>query len=152
VWFFKPKLSTWLYIKLLKSLGVNFKGTPNYLSAKIWFDSANYGLIEIGEGATISSNVRVLTHDWSCNTVLKSYEKEPLIPLGKVSGVKIGEYSFVGTGTILMPGSSIGKGVIVGAGTVVRGTIPDYSIVIGNPCIVVGNSKEYVEKIRNVND
>lgn len=45
-----------------------------------------------------------------------------------------------------MPGTTIGRGCIIGAGSVVRGTIPEYSIVIGNPCEVIGNSREYFEK------
>lgn len=150
-WYFKPKISTSLYFKLLSRLGVKFTGHPNYISARVWFDSSEYSKIQIGDQVTISSNVRILTHDWSPNTVLKAYEEAPPAPLGKHKGVNIGDFSFVGTGAILMPGCKIGVGVIIGAGSVVRGDVPDFSIVIGNPSIIVGDSRDYVEKVKSSN-
>lgn len=146
-WLVKPKISTNLYYKLLKKNGVVFQGMPNYISAKVWFDSADYTKIFLGAGITISSNVRILTHDWSPHTVRKAIGNFDEIPLGKLDGITIGDYTFVGTGTIIMPGCQIGKGVIVGAGSVVRGVVPDFSIVIGNPCRVIGDSREYVNKL-----
>lgn len=38
----------------------------------------------------------------------------------------------------LLSGAHLGRGCEIGAGSVVRGTIPPYSVVIGNPCKVVG--------------
>lgn len=147
IWLFKPKISTKLYYKLLKKNGVNFKGVPNYISAKVWFDSADYKNITLGCGVTISSNVRILTHDWSPHTVRKANGEFSQVPLGKLDIIEIGDYSFIGTGAILMPGCKIGKGVIIGAGSVVRGEIPDFSIVIGNPSEIIGDSRKYVQKI-----
>lgn len=44
---------------------------------------------------------------------------------------------WLGYGAIVCPGAQIGNGVIVGAGAVVRGDVPDFSIVIGNPGQVI---------------
>lgn len=49
----------------------------------------------------------------------------------------IGNDVWLGYGAIVCPGARIGNGVIVGAGAVVRGNIPDYAIVAGNPAQVV---------------
>ena len=49
----------------------------------------------------------------------------------------IGHDVWLGYGTIVCPGARIGNGVIVGAGSVVRGNVPDCSIVVGNPAQVV---------------
>ncbi|KIC51146.1 CatB-related O-acetyltransferase [Tateyamaria sp. ANG-S1] len=49
----------------------------------------------------------------------------------------IGHDVWLGFGAIVCPGARIGNGVIVGAGAVVRGTVPDYAIVAGNPATVV---------------
>ena len=38
----------------------------------------------------------------------------------------------------LLSGAHLGRGCEVGSGSVVRGTIPPYAVVIGNPCKVVG--------------
>ena len=49
----------------------------------------------------------------------------------------IGHDVWVGFGAMICPGARIGNGVIVGAGAVVRGAIPDFAIVMGNPAQVV---------------
>jgi len=49
----------------------------------------------------------------------------------------IGHDVWLGYGALVLPGAQIGSGVIVGAGAVVRGQIPDYSIVTGNPATVI---------------
>ncbi|MGH1437867.1 MAG: acyltransferase [Lewinella sp.] len=124
-----------------------FSGRPNYISSTAWFDGTSYKLIEIGRGTTISSNVSVLTHDWALHTIGRALGIETVKPLGRIQGVKIGEFCFVGRGSTLMPGCKLGRGTVVGAGAVVRGDIPDYSIVVGNPGIVTGRSDEYYKKM-----
>ena len=49
----------------------------------------------------------------------------------------IGHDVWLGYGAMVCPGARIGNGVIVGAGAVVRGSVPDYAIVAGNPAQVV---------------
>ncbi len=48
----------------------------------------------------------------------------------------IGHDVWLGYGALVLPGAQIGNGVIIGAGAVVRGTVPDYAIVTGNPACV----------------
>ena len=143
---FRPGWGTTLAIRFYGKHGMKFNGRPNYISSLSWFDGTDYSLIEIGEGTTISSSVSVLTHDWVLHTIGKSLGHVTDKPLGRILPVKIGAYVFVGRGALLMPGTTIGRGSIIGAGSVVRGTIPEYSIVIGNPCEIIGNSREYFEK------
>lgn len=140
----RPGHATKMAIRYYGRWGMKFVGEPNYLSAQINFDGTDYGLIEIHEGVTISSYVRILTHDWSLNTVAKSVGHFSEKPIGKIYGVSIGPYSFVGTGSIVMPGTRIGRGCIIGAGTVVRGHIPDYSIVVGSPGNIIGDTRDFI--------
>lgn len=49
----------------------------------------------------------------------------------------IGNDVWLGYGAMVLPGARIGNGVIVGAGSVVRGTVPDFAVVTGNPAQVV---------------
>ena len=122
----------------LKLLGVDFKGHPKYLSAKIWFDGADYSKIHIGNRVTISSNIRILTHDWALDTIIEGFNYNNIKrPIGKLKDIEIGDHSFIGTGSIIMPGVKIGKCCIIGAGTIVRGNVPDYSICIGNPSLIL---------------
>jgi acetyltransferase-like isoleucine patch superfamily enzyme len=146
VWYVKPELATRMYSEFLVKHGADIDGMPNYLSAKIWFDGADYSNIKLGKEVTISSNVRLLTHDWSIYTVAKAHGYFTGEPVGIHRKISIGDYSFVGTGAILLPGVELGKGVLVGAGSVVRGKIPDHAIVVGNPAKIVGNTQDFVKK------
>ncbi len=53
------------------------------------------------------------------------------------SAVSIGSGSWLGAGVIVLPGARIGCHVAVGAGSVVTGEIPDYSVAVGAPARVV---------------
>lgn len=62
---------------------------------------------------------------------------------GQVYSVVIEDNVWIGRGAAILSGAHIGKGSVIGAGAVVKGNIPEYSIVIGNPAKVVSNRKKY---------
>lgn len=51
--------------------------------------------------------------------------------------VRVGDGSWLGHGTVVLPGADIGAHVVIGANSVVTGTIPDYSIAAGAPARVI---------------
>lgn len=53
-------------------------------------------------------------------------------------GVTIGNDVWIGHDALILSGASLGDGVVVGAGSVVRQTVPPYAIVMGNPARVAG--------------
>lgn len=55
--------------------------------------------------------------------------------------VSIGDGSWIGYGSVILPGSIIGKHVAIGANSVVTGMIPDYSVAVGAPAKVI---KQYI--------
>lgn len=147
VWVLSPASNTWITQRVLKKLGVKVAGELNYVSALVWFDGDRYDQITLGHGVTISSNVRLLTHDWSPYTVARSLLGDDVEVKGAKRPISLGDYVFVGTGSIVMPGATIGRGSIIGAGSVVRGAIPEYSIVVGSPGEIVGDSRDIVRKV-----
>jgi len=66
---------------------------------------------------------------------------DPDVPIGRQwpanAPVSIGAGSWLGAGAIVLPGSRIGRNVVVGAGSVVRGHVPDRCVVAGVPARVV---------------
>ena len=60
--------------------------------------------------------------------------------------ITIGDNTFIGMGTIILPGVAVGKNVIVGAGSVVTRSIPDNVVAGGNPARVFCSLQEYMEK------
>ena len=51
--------------------------------------------------------------------------------------VRVGPGSWIGHGSVVLPGANIGRNVTIGANSVVRGEIPDYSLAVGVPAKVV---------------
>jgi len=51
--------------------------------------------------------------------------------------VVIGDGSWLGYGTVVLPGARIGRHVVVGANSVVTGDLPDFCVAVGSPARVV---------------
>jgi acetyltransferase-like isoleucine patch superfamily enzyme len=66
---------------------------------------------------------------------------DPRVPIGRQFApsepVSIGDGSWLGHGAIVLPGATIGRHVVVGAGSVVTGDLPDFSVAVGNPARVI---------------
>ncbi len=56
---------------------------------------------------------------------------------GSVRPIRIGENCFIGGGSIILPGVTVGDGSIVGAGAVVFDDVPERCAVAGNPAKVI---------------
>jgi len=70
---------------------------------------------------------------------------DPEIPIGRQlpcnTAVSIGSGTWIGAGAIILPGACIGRNVVVAAGSVVLGAVPDRCVVAGVPARVI---REYV--------
>ena len=72
--------------------------------------------------------------------------EDPDMPIGlqwpKEASVSVGSGTWLGTGVVVLPGAQIGRNVVVGAGSVVIGELPDHCVAVGSPARVV---KRYVD-------
>lgn len=114
------------------------------------------GGLTIGEGVQISSLNAILTHSSHISIRLLGNNflgKELNERLGYISSpVIIGNYTFIGSGAIILPGTIIGTGCIIGAGSIVKGEIPDYSIVVGNPAKIIGTIDKFDSPYLQIKD
>jgi acetyltransferase-like isoleucine patch superfamily enzyme len=66
---------------------------------------------------------------------------DPEKPVGRQwpveASVRIGSGSWLGANAVVLPGTTIGEHVVVAAGAVVRGNVPDHCVVAGVPARVV---------------
>jgi maltose O-acetyltransferase len=51
--------------------------------------------------------------------------------------IEVGDNVWIGTRVIVLPGRTIGKDAVIGAGSVVTKDVPDYAVVAGNPARII---------------
>ena len=141
---FSYKLHMRLIVKAYKINGANIIGMPASIDHSAHIDTS--GGLTIGTGVGISINAIILTHDWS---FLRRYiarnipaPSNHLLEAQAFKPVTIGDYSLIGAGAIILPGTTIGKCCLIGSGAVVKGVIPDYAIVVGNPARQIGDTRD----------
>lgn len=88
------------------------------------------GGLTIGDNVSISESVLILTADHDVQSVLFD---------GRTSPVSIGDFVFIGTRAMILPGVTLGDGCVVAAGSVVTNNVPAFAIVAGIPAKRIGN-------------
>jgi acetyltransferase-like isoleucine patch superfamily enzyme len=94
--------------------------------------------VEIGDGVFTGHHVYVTDANHGYEDTTQGIGRQ----LGVPRPVRVGAGSWLGHGSIVLPGADIGCHVVVGAGAVVTGTLPDFTVAVGNPARVV---RRYVE-------
>lgn len=89
---------------------------------------------EIGENVMMGPDVLIYTQNHSF-----SRTDIPMIQQGmsKISPVRIEDDVWIGGRVIVLPGVTIGRGSILGAGAVIPRNVPPYAVVVGNPGRIV---------------
>lgn len=91
-------------------------------------------------GLTIADHV-IVAPQVIIMTSMHNYKNARFIPYDEIellNPVAIGVASWIGFGAIILPGVVLGKGCIVGAGSVVTKSFSDGFIVAGNPARIIG--------------
>lgn len=125
------------------------------------------GLV-IGDRCVLGARVSLTAHEsievgdavWFGQSVFVSDAshgyQDPDSPIGEQLGhhqpVRIGSGSWIGHGAIILPGTTIGRNVVVAAGSVVRGTVEDHAVVGGVPAKVIRRLEPGVGWVGNSGD
>lgn len=132
------------------------KYTYGELNIKSW-GSKNEGL-EIGNYVSIAPEVVFLLGGNHYTKTITTYpfkvmyfnETTPeALSKGKII---VEDDVWIGMNTLILSGVKIGKGAVIGAGSVVSKDIPPYAIAVGNPCKVIKYrfSEEIREKVNKI--
>jgi acetyltransferase-like isoleucine patch superfamily enzyme len=112
--------------------------------------------VSIGNNTNIEQNVHIVSHSririgdnvsitGNCAIVDVTHPYEDVGNPTKIgarvldddSFVEIGDGSWIGYGSVILPNVRIGKYVVVGANSVVMKDVPDHSVVAGSPARVI---------------
>ena len=138
------------------SIGKNFQISPNCslfaegannekiiiknnvaLNYNVMINANNKGNIQIGNDVIIGPNVVLRASNHIYNDISKSIRYQSHDG-GKIN---IEDDVWIGSNVIILPNINIGKGSIIGAGSVVTKNIPEYSVAVGVPARVIKNRK-----------
>jgi acetyltransferase-like isoleucine patch superfamily enzyme len=111
-----------------------FIGQFNFIEAS--------GGVSIEEGVQITNYVSIVSH--SSHRAIRLLGRSYVTHRGEMPGyvkapIRIGAYSFIGPHSLIEAGARIGRGVVVSAFSQVRGELPDFAIVAGQPARVIGD-------------
>ncbi|WP_157264901.1 acyltransferase [Paenibacillus oryzisoli] len=123
----------WLedYVKMGMVVGKNCSIQPGVV-----IDYSHCWLIKIGNNVTIAPQAYLLAHDASTKSIIN---------YTKIGNITIEDNVFIGARALIMPGVTIGKNSIIGAGSIVTKSIPADSVAVGNPAKVVKAVDEYIK-------
>ncbi|MBQ0159603.1 MAG: acyltransferase [Bacteroidales bacterium] len=110
-------------------------GKGSKITRTVIIEDSRPDLITIGENVWITAGCQLLCHQRD----LSYYHKDmPVMdcPL-KYAPIVIKDGAHIGIGSIIMPGVTVGKCAVVGAGAVVTKDIPDYCLAVGVPAKVI---------------
>ncbi len=116
-------------VKYFRELGM--KIGENCQIDTLGFSTEPY-LIEIGDHVGIASGTLFITHDAGIMCFRDEFPEDDVF--GKII---VGNNVFIGSNCTILPNSTIGNNCIIGAGSVVRGNIPENSVICGNPATVI---------------
>lgn len=139
---------TALFIYLLRggAVAARFQGVKIGRGCKIYI--LNFGsepfLISIGDNVTITSGVKLITHDGS-TALVKNASGSRFQRYGRIT---IGNNVFIGVNSIILPGVTIGSNIIIGAGSIVTKDVPDDVVIAGSPAVCLMGIEHYENKIR----
>lgn len=71
---------------------------------------------------------------------------DPTPPSEKFVGVHVCSFAIIATGSIIMPGLTIGTDSLIGAGAIVTKSVNQYEVVVGNPAKVITDIRNVKSK------
>ncbi|CAN5430003.1 hypothetical protein BH11BAC3_BH11BAC3_05990 [soil metagenome] len=89
--------------------------------------------VTIGERVCINDGVEILTASHDVMDPEWKHVKEKVV---------IEDYVWIGTGALILPGVTLGKGAVIGARAVVTKSVLPYNIVVGNPARPISKTRE----------
>lgn len=90
--------------------------------------------VKIGSHVMMAPGVTVIdtNHEFSRTDIPMCFQGDAV-----KAPVEIGDDVWLGTNAIILPGVTISRGIIVGAGSVVTKDFPEYSVIGGNPARLI---------------
>ena len=107
------------------------------------------GHIYIGDWVQFGPNVTIVT---AAHPILSDLRRDMERLLQYNRDVHIEDGAWIGAGVVILPGVTIGKNSVIGAGSIVTKDIPANVVAVGNPCRVMRGFTERDREFYYKND
>ena len=111
-------------------------GKESGINSNTWINAM--GGVKIGHNVLIGPFVIIHSANHRFNKLDICIQKQGW----EMLSVNIEDDVWIGANAIILPGVTIGKGSVIGAGAVVTRDIPPYSIAVGVPAKIIKNRKK----------
>jgi acetyltransferase-like isoleucine patch superfamily enzyme len=144
--------------KIIGNLRANLGARIQLNGEQVWIAAGDGSpkTLEIGDDSGIGfgtefivgTSIKVGRHVMIANRVsLMGYDGHPLDPFARArheppsadgnSTITVSDYAWIGSGSIIMKGVTIGRGAVVATGSVVNRNVPELTVVSGNPAKMI---------------
>lgn len=123
--------------KYARHIGVTI-GDNCLIATRRW--SSEPYLITIGNHVQVTEGVWFHTHGGgnSIRTEVPDFDT-----FGKIT---IKDWAYIGSGSHILPGVTIGEGALVAAGSIVTKSVPPHTVVGGNPARIICSTEDYKKR------
>lgn len=130
----RVKVESDVYLKLVSVDARLTLGSHVFVGRGCEFDVSKD--IEIGAHALLAPGCFITDHNHRIDRHFRIDQQSC-----DVGSVAIGSDSWIGAGSVVLPGVQIGDGAVIGAAAVVNRSIPAWAIAVGAPAEIVGYRK-----------
>lgn len=107
--------------------------------------------VTIKKYTSIAANCTIVTNNHRSTVGIPQFLLGATHINDKSGDVCINEDVWVGTGVIILQNVTLGRGCVVGAGSVVTKSVPPYAVVCGNPARIVAKKFEIEDILKHEN-
>jgi acetyltransferase-like isoleucine patch superfamily enzyme len=91
--------------------------------------------VSLGEGVLVAANTTFAATNHEYRRRDQTIVSQRFMP--SRGGIVVGDDSWIGANCVLLDGTVLGRGCVVGAGTTLKGSWPDYAVIAGSPARIV---------------
>lgn len=129
-----------LRVALFRASGVRIGAGSTLNMDTLFLDDFEPGLVRIRERVSVAPRVSFVASSHPNNSTLGAYG------LARKAPIVVEDDAWIGVGAVLLPGVTVGRESVVGAGAVVTRDVPERGIVAGVPARLIGRVDDRLDE------
>jgi len=98
-----------------------------------------WGGVFIGDDVLIGPNVQILSYQHAYRRADRTIKRQGIVK----KPIHIEDDVWIGASSVILAGVRVGRGAVIGAGSVVTKDVAPYSVVVGSPARKIGQREDH---------